>query len=308
MKARSLPVPIPLLLAVGIAAISFSAIFIRLSDAPVSVMGMYRLVLTNVLLLPFMLGSGPAVKRATARDWLLTGLSGLFLGAHYLLWMGSLRLTSVASSTVILALQPIFVLVGAYWLFRERTTGKAIAGMSVAIAGSLLIGWGDIRVAGDALTGDLLSLAGTFAIAIHMLIGQLVLRRMPAILYSFSTFASAALVFVVYNGAMGFSFGGYEGRDWLIFALLAFVPTVFGQMLFNWLLRYVSATNVSMSVLGEPVGAALLALWLLDERITGLQMAAGAVILLGVWYFLKHNKTTVNAKLEQPDAPRGQSA
>lgn len=307
MKARSLPVPIPLLLAVGIAAISFSGIFVRLSDAPVSVMAMYRLLLTNIILLPFMLKFRPAIRRASFRDWTLTGLSGICLGVHYLLWMNSLRLTSVASSTVILSLQPIIVLIGAFWLFKERTTGKAIAGMSVAIGGTLLIGWGDLQVAGDALTGDLLSLAGTFAIALHMLFGQLVLRRMPAMLYSFTAFASAALVIAVYNVAFGFSFGGYSGQNWLIFALLAFVPTVFGQLLFNWLLRYVSATNVSMSVLGEPAGASLLAFWLLGERITGMQMAAGAIILLGVWYFLKDNKTTEAAAKPQQAAIAGSS-
>lgn len=93
----------------------------------------------------------------------------------------------------------------------------------------------------------------------------------------------------------GYSFSAYPPKEWGLFLLLAVVPTLFGHYLFNWLLKYMSATSVSMSVLGEPVGATLLAFLLLGEPVTWLQATAGSLLIFGVWLFL-----TVNEKAKNP--------
>ncbi|MNC22533.1 4-amino-4-deoxy-L-arabinose-phosphoundecaprenol flippase subunit ArnE [compost metagenome] len=278
------------LLVTGIIAISFSSIFIRWSHAPSSVMAMYRLFITALLMAPFVWRSKPDLKALRRADWGLMAVSGLFLALHFLFWMESLAFTSVASSTIILALEPILILAGAYWLFKERTTRKAVLGLAVAILGAALIGWGDIGISGKALTGDLLSLAGTAAVALHLLAGQRLASRVPSLFYSFFIFCVSGTAFLVYNLARGIALGGYPAREWGIFLLLAIVPTVFGHVLFNWLLQYVNAVTVSMSVLGEPVGATILAYLLLNEKLTLIQAAAGLVIIWGVWYFMRHNK------------------
>ncbi|MCU6339917.1 DMT family transporter, partial [Enterobacter quasiroggenkampii] len=90
----------------------------------------------------------------------------------------------------------------------------------------------------------------------------------------------------VYNLSAGYSFIGYEAREWLLFALMAVIPTVLGHMLFNWLLKYTSATSISMSVLGEPVGATVLAWLLLGESLTTTQFIACVLLIAGVWIFL----------------------
>jgi drug/metabolite transporter (DMT)-like permease len=295
------------LLITGIAAISFSSIFIRWSQAPASILAMYRLLLTGLLMLPFVVRSRPVLKLIPLRDWGQMAASGLFLALHFLFWMESLRYTSVASSTILLALEPIFVLAGAYWVFRERTTGRAIAGMSTAILGAALIGWGDIGVSARALQGDLLSFLGTAAVAVHMLIGQGLAKRIPSLLYSLTVFTTAAAAFLLYNLATGTAVNGYSQREWGIFLLLAIVPTVFGHVLFNWLLQYVNAATVSMSVLGEPVGATLLAYLLLGERLNPMQGAAGVVIIWGVWYFLRHNRVWYEEREAAPLPEAGQA-
>lgn len=278
------------LLVAGIAAISFSSIFIRWSHAPSSVMAMNRLFITAVLMLPFVIRSKPDLRALRPGDWGLMAVSGLFLALHFLFWMESLAYTSVASSTIILALEPIFILAGAFWLFKERTTRKAILGLAVAILGAALIGWGDIGVSGKALTGDLLSLAGTAAVAAHLLVGQRMASRVPSLFYSAFVFTVSGIAFLGYNLIRGIALVSYPPREWGIFLLLAIVPTVFGHVLFNWLLQYVNAVTVSMSVLGEPVGATILAFALLGEKLTLPQLAAGLVIIWGVWYFLRHNR------------------
>jgi drug/metabolite transporter (DMT)-like permease len=300
LKNDTLKIPVFIPLMIGIIAISFSSIFVKWSDAPVSVQGMYRLLFTLVLMLPFVWKHAKALKKINRREWLLLLLSGTLLALHFLFWMGSLKLTTVASSTILLSLQPVFVMAGAYLAFREKTSKPAFIGMIVAIAGAIMIGWGDIGVSLQHIQGDILSILGTIVVAVHMLIGQKLIKTIPAAIYSFSVFFTAVIVFAVYNITLHVPMTGYSDRDWGIFLLLAVVPTVFGHVLFNWLLKYVTAATISMAILGEPVGATLLAYLLLNESLSISQWAGGAIVLFGLYYFLKNTRKLKNDK---PPAP-----
>lgn len=153
-----------------------------------------------------------------------------------------------------------------------------------------MIGWGDFALSQQALYGDLLSFLGTIAVVIHLLLGQDLRRRVTSFVYNFAVFLVAGLCLALYNWGAGHSFTDYPVREWVIFLLMAVVPTVLGHMLFNWLLRYVNATSISMSILGEPVGASLLAWIMLGEVMTTLQIAACVLLLTGVGLFLKHER------------------
>ncbi|UKS29070.1 DMT family transporter [Paenibacillus sp. HWE-109] len=283
-------VPIPVFLLIGIVAISFSAIFVRWSEAPAAIIAMYRLLMTNVLMLPFLWNYRVEIAKVRWRDWLKTAISGIALGLHFLFWMDSLRFTTVASSTAILTLEPIFVLFGAFLLYGQRTSRHALIAMCVAIAGAVCIGWGDFQFSGIALKGDMLSLLGTLAVALHMLLGKSIREHMSAFVYSFFVFLFAGLVLAVTNVYSGVSFTDYVPKEWGIFLLLAIVPTVFGHYVFNWLLKYMKASSVSMTVLGEPLGASILAYFILGETITTVQLLAGCVLLVGVGMFLRSNE------------------
>ncbi|WP_410771470.1 DMT family transporter [Fontibacillus sp. BL9] len=283
---------------IGIIAISFSSIFIRWSTAEVSVVGMYRLYLTNLLMLPMVWKYRKEMFSLTSKQWKGLLLAGAMLGLHFLFWMASLRLTTVASSTVILTLEPILVMLGSFFLFGAKVNRAMLAGMALALIGSVAIGSGDFKLSGTALQGDLLSLLGTVAVAAHMLVGKKLLSNMSAFVYNFWVFFTAATLLAGYNAARGFEFTGYAPREWGIYLLLAIVPTLFGHYLFNWLMKFISASAVSMAVLGEPVFASLLAWMLLKESLTWLQMIAGVVILCGVWIFIRYGKETPAAEPE----------
>ncbi|AIQ52982.1 DMT family transporter [Paenibacillus sp. FSL R7-0331] len=286
MNFKKPPVPVPLLMLIGIVAISFSAIFIKWSSAPASIQGMYRLLFTSLLMLPFVRPYSGAAFALKKKDWLLLGFSGFMLALHFLLWMGSLKFTSVASSTMIMALEPVFIMIGSYMLYKERSTKSAILGLGIAIFGTVFIGWGDIGLSADNIKGDLLSVGGTIAVSVHMMVGHRLVSRMPSYLYSLIVFISASVVFAVYNLVAGIPFFDYPPKEWGIFVLLAIVPTVFGHILFNWLLQYVSATTVSMNILGEPVGASILAFLLLGEKLNGLQWTGGLLVMSGLAVYL----------------------
>ncbi|WP_161627200.1 DMT family transporter [Fictibacillus gelatini] len=172
--------------------------------------------------------------------------------------------------------------------------------------GSILVGWGDIGLSDRHMIGDILLILGTIAISIHMLMSQRLLLQLPSYLYSLLVFLAAAIVFAIYNLAMGITMVNYPLREWGIFALLTVVPTVFGHLLFNWLLQYTGATTISMSILGEPIGASLLAFLLLNERMTVFQIIGGLIVIFGLYLFLRKNKEkTIIEEIEKGSTRTG---
>nr|WP_183602483.1 DMT family transporter [Paenibacillus phyllosphaerae] len=278
-------------------AISFAPILVRYSDAPVSVQGMYRMLLTFLLMLPFGSKHFPAIRRISGKDWMLLFFAGFFLALHFLLWMASLTYTSIASSTILLSLEPVLVMIGTFFLFKDRASRLAIFGMIIALAGAICVGSGDMSVSREAVFGDLLSFLGTVAVAINMLIAKQIMTRVPSYLYSLIVFFVTFVCFAGYNIAMGIEMFDYPSREWIVFLLLAIIPTVFGHLIFNWLMPYVKATTISMSVLAEPVGASILGMMLFKEMVTHTQLIGGAFIIAGLYIYLKGEQQPKNEKI-----------
>lgn len=278
---KSIAIP----LAISIIAISFSAIFVKWSDAPATILSMYRMWLAGILMLPMVYINRREFKKLSKKDWWFLLFSGAFLALHFALWFGSLKLTTVASSTIILALQPLVSLAGGFLLYRERTTSSAIMTMGIAIIGAMMIGWGDIGLSKASLLGDLLSFLSVIAVVGYLLIGQSIVKKVSHWVYTSTVFLFAAMLLTIFNLSSGEAFTGYPPKEWGIFLLLAIVPSL-SHVINNWLLNYVNATTISMSILGEPVGATILAVILLNERLSGSQIAGGLLVLAGVFYFL----------------------
>lgn len=248
------------------------------------------MLFTVLLMLPFgakQLGSIGAIKK---KDWFLLIAAGIFLAIHFLLWMASLNYTSIASSTIILSLEPVFVMIGAYFVFRDKPNKMMMTGMVVALIGAFCVGSGDIGITRTAFNGDVLSFLGALAVAVNMLIAKRILTRVPSYLYSLIVFAVTFLCFLLYNIAMGIQMTNYPLIEWFVFLLLAIVPTVFGHMIFNWLLQYVRATTISMSVLAEPIGSSILGMILFHEMVTGFQLLGGAFVIVGLLLYLRSEK------------------
>lgn len=296
MKQREGSVSIGLPLTISIIAISFSAIFIKWSDAPASILSMYRMWFASILMLPIVWKNRDEFKKIVTKDWYYLFFSGFFLALHFVLWFQSLKLTTVASSTIILALQPIVSLLGGFLLFKERTTLSALMTMGIAIIGAMMIGWGDFGLSKDAIMGDLFSFFSVISVVGYLLIGQSIVKKVSHWLYSFCVFFFASIILTIYNVSAGVSLSGYPAKEWGIFLLLATVPTV-SHVINNWLLNYVNATTISMSILGEPVGATILAVILLNEHLVTWQIAGGLLVLLGVFFFLSQKQKPITEEV-----------
>ncbi|SDN47384.1 Permease of the drug/metabolite transporter (DMT) superfamily [Psychrobacillus sp. OK028] len=272
-------------LIISIIAISFAAIFVKWSHAPATILSMYRMILATLLLLPVVWLKRAEFKKLANKEWILLFVAGMFLALHFALWFGSLKLTTVASSTIILALQPIIALIGGALLFKEKTTKAALMTMGIAVIGAVMIGWGDFGLSRNAIIGDILSFLSVIAVVGYLLIGQKAVKKVSHWIYSFTVFGFAAIALIVYNLLAGVVMVGYDLKEWGIFLLLAIVPTI-SHLINNWLMNYVTATTISMSILGEPVGATILAAIFLGERLVGWQIVGGILVLVGVFLFI----------------------
>jgi drug/metabolite transporter (DMT)-like permease len=284
-----------ILLFIAILAVSISSIMIKSSDTPTSVAGMYRLYISVIIMLPFVPWKMLKSLKMNKKDWSIVFLAGLFLGLYFLFWMESLVYTSVASSMVILSLQPLFVMMGSYFMFRERANILTILCLIAALFGSIIIAWGDIGVSKEALIGDGLSLLGTILVSAYMLAGQKVSHKIDANLYSVIVFFLGGSVMLVYNMLNSYSLIEYDSSDWMYFFLLALIPTIFGQYIFNLLLKSMGATTVSVGIIGEPVLAIILAYFFLGEIISVSQFIGGMMTLfgMGMYFWAKSLKYSV---------------
>lgn len=280
----SRPASFPLIVSAGILSISTAAIFIKLcDDAPPAVIAAARLAVASMVLVPggWIVRRGrPFTIRPGQGRYLF--LSGVFLAAHFYAWVSSLKHTSVLSSVVLVTVNPLFVGVASYFLFKERLHRNLIAGLALAAIGVGLISWSDSGSDSGSLTGDALALAGALMASCYMLVGRKLRREMDVLSYTIPVYGVAAILLIALAAASGHAFTGYTPRTYLCFLLLGLVPQLLGHSVLNWALRYVSATTVAVFILGEPIGASLFAYFALDESITGMQAAGGGLILAGL--------------------------
>lgn len=283
----------------AVVAISFSAIFTKMSSAPPLVIAFYRLAFTVLLLTPLALSRAgrDEIKGMSIRDLVLAILAGLFLSLHFSVWIASLSYTSVASSTVLVTMQPLFVVAGGYLFLKERIGQRALAGAALSLAGSAMIGLNDSQLGGGALWGDLLAFSGAFFVAVYVLIGRILRSGLSLFPYVFIVYGSSALFLLLFNIISGTCLYPYPGSDWTVFLALALIPTILGHTVFNWALRYVKAAVVSVSILGEPVGATALAYFVFHEVPGPLQLLGMSVIIGGLYIFISYS----SAKADKPE-------
>ena len=282
------------MIVIGIIGISLSSIFVKYAGAPSAVTAAFRLLWTVAFLTPVALGK-PEVRRELLglprKLALLSCLSGLFLAVHFVLWFESLNHTTVASSTTIVCTEVIWVSLGFCLFLKGKLSRRAVAAIAVTLAGSVLIAYADSG-SGAGLYGDILALLAAVAVAVYTLIGGVVRSRVSTTVYTYMVYTACAVVLAAACLVQGYGLFDYGFRAVVVGLLLAVFSTILGHSIFSWCLKYFSPSFVSASKLCEPVVAAALAAVLFAEVPTPLQLAGGALILGGVFYY---------SRLERPD-------
>ncbi len=288
-------------LSVAVLAASTSSIFIRFAQTEASSLAIaaWRLVLASMVLVPIAIARNrDEISHLRRSSLALLVLSGIFLCFHFASWITSLEYTSVPSSVVLVSTSPLWVAVLSPLVLRERLPGIVWIGLTVALVGGTIVGGGQacqigpdgidcsgfqFYLHGRALFGNFLALVGAWCAAGYLLVGRWVRPSLSLLSYTAIVYGIAAVGLVILVMVSHTQVIGYQPVIYVWFILLALIPQLIGHSTYNWALRYLPAAYVSIALLGEPIGTSILALFLLKEAPTLLEIVGGILTLIGIY-------------------------
>lgn len=294
------PIILPFAIIIALLAVSTASIFIRFAqqDTPSLVIAALRLTFASLLLAPIaFIRYRAEIRILSRRDRVMGIFSGIFLAVHFATWISSLEYTTVASSVVLVSTGPLWVALLSPFFLKEPLTKSILVGMPLALIGGTVIGLSNSCqvdqglscpplvefIQGKAFLGNFLALVGAWAVAGYLIIGRRLRAKMSLIPYIFIVYGIAAAVLLIIMFAAGYTLFNWAPISYLWIFLLALVPQLIGHSTYNWALAYMPAVLVSIVTLGEPIGSAVLAYFILDETPTLLTIFGGLLILTGIF-------------------------
>ncbi len=267
---------------------SLSSIIIRFSEAPALVISAYRMLFTSLMLLiPVMMNSREEFKKISVKEYGLCTASGIFLALHFASWISSIKMTTVANSTILVSCSPIFVALANYFVTKEKLNRKMTAGILMSLAGTIIIAmgsWGE--TASNAMLGNTLAFLGAVFVAGYLVIGGVARKNISAGIYVFIVYSVSALVLFVMCFASKTPIYPYSPKEFMLFAALAFFCSIFGHTVYNYMVKYVSSTLISVSTLCEPIFASIMAMLIFREIPSIYTLVGGIIIIAGIFYYL----------------------
>ena len=246
-------------LAIAIVAVSSSGPMIAACAAPALAIAFWRCFIGATVTAPLAwLKNQEIWRNLTKRDLVGAALAGFFLGLHFAAWIPSLRYTSIAAATAIVATQVVCAALIAHGLC-VKAPGKEWFGIAISLIGVIMLTGIDVSLNPTALIGDLLALLGAMFAAAYMTVGQRVRKNIPTSVYTTLVYAAAAAVLLVFVLVSDSPLTGYAARDWILILGLTAIAQLLGHTLMNMALRSLSATTISLAILLEMPGAVLIA-------------------------------------------------
>lgn len=291
---------LPIAIVIAIVAVSTASIFVRFAqvEAPSLVIAALRLVFAVVIIAPLaIVRYHGELRMLTRHELILAVLSGGFLAVHFAAWITSLEYTSIVSSVVLVSTGPLWVALFSPLFLKEQISRPIMMGLALALLGGTIVALGDScqisgglacpsvsgLLHGEALLGNFLALVGAWAVAGYLMIGRRLRKGVSLIPYIFLVYGVAAALLSAAMLASGQSPMGFSGMTYIWILLLALVPQLIGHSTFNWILRYMPTSLVAVTTLGEPVGSAVLAYFILKEIPASLTIFGGFLILAGIY-------------------------
>ena len=281
-----------LALASGILALSFSAMFVRWADAPGPITGFYRVFLSSLLLTPFFVRDCRVKCNINRQNILFPVLAGLFTSGDLALWNTSVHYTTAANATLLGNTAPLWVALGAWLLFGERLNRRFWLGLLLALAGATLILGTDFLLHPRLGIGDLMAIGTGMFYGGYFLATQRSRRHFNPLTHLWLMGVSASFGLLAINLALGNPVTGYSSQSWLVFFLTAIVSQIIGYFSLAYALGHLPAAVVSPTMIGQPIMTAILAIPLLGEIPTLLQITGGVIALAGIYIVNQaHNKS-----------------
>ncbi len=300
---------IPLLI-LSVSMVSSASIFIRLSLSHPFVIVFWRTLYGAILMasIGIVRGDFKILKQVVTREnwhWLVA--IGITLSLHFCTWFQSLFMTTIAASVVLVDSSPIFTAILSTLFLGEALRRRSWVGIFVALLGAIILAWGDFGGGGIvALGGDLLALTGAVFLALYFIGGRRIAKEMPITIYTTIIYLIAAITTLSICIPINLNVIVFEPTEVAIFLALAIFPTVLGHSVNNYLLTKVPAYVVSSAVLGEPIGAAILAALIFSEVLELTAIVGFVLILFGIALVLADIATRERDRgstLDNPDRP-----
>ena len=281
-----------LIIVLGVLGSSFSAIFVRYANAPAIVMAFFRMGIAAVIMLPIVLiKNRQELFSLSKKELLLSMLSGVFLGLHFIAYFLSLDYTSIASSTTLACTEVFFVAFALVFYFKETVSKQAWLGIIVAFSGSVIIALSDLGSGKDMFRGDLIALFAALLMAVYTVIGKVVRKNVTTNTYTFIVYGMAAVTVACAALVTKTELFAVNGRILLCAAGTAIVCTLLGHSIFSWGLKYVQASYVSNAKMLSPVYATVFGIILFGE-IPGILGVLGCLtVIAGVVIYSNNLKT-----------------
>ncbi len=289
-----------LILTVGVLSISFSAIFIRFCpDVPAISIAAWRMGIASGILVTIAMLRKVHLTGIRRKEWLIACIGAIFLTLHFASWITSLKLTSVASSVALVTTNPIFVGIFSWLILKEEQPKELIIGIFLSVAGSLILAMGDGGLSGlvitdkNALLGDILALIGAIMGSGYLLAGSIIREKVDTFRYILMVYPITAILLLLITAFGGFPLTGFSRISYLNLILLAVVSQLLGHTAFNWALKHLKASMVAVTILGEPIGAALLAWLFFRETVSPSQIAGMALIFTAILLSARKGRKTI---------------
>lgn len=286
-------------LAIGITALSLSAMFVRWSDAPGPMTGFYRVLISTFFLTPFFLRQQKTLEPIDKKYLAIPLIAGIFTAFDFAFWNSSLKYTTAANATLLGNTSPLWVALFALFFFREKLRGIFWMGLALALAGAALVMGSDFLTHPTLGIGDLMASIAAIFYASYQLTTQRGRRHIDPFRYMWLVGVSATLGMFIINIVLGYSFTGYSTQTWIIFFVTAIISQMIGYLAITYALGHLPASIVSPTLIGQPILTTILAIPLLGEIPNAIQWIGGAIALAGIYIV---NQSHLQTSEETPNA------
>jgi drug/metabolite transporter (DMT)-like permease len=267
-------------LLVAVFAVSLSGPLIAFAAAPALAIAFWRNAMAVGVITPVALvrRRGELRELVTSRYGVVCALAGCALAGHFATWVPSIKLTTIATATALVATQPVWQALLAVGTGR-RLAPLAWAGIGIAVAGAALTTGIDASVRASALMGDVLAVLGAMCAAVYTALGESARQRTSTTSYTAICYGVCAALLLIACLSAGLPLGGYAATTWLALLALTAGPQLLGHSLFNFAVRRVPATTVAVLMLLEVPGAAAIG-WAWLGQVPPVGVVPGLLLLL----------------------------
>lgn len=288
-------------LTISIMSVSLAAILIRScsEETPAITIAFYRMLFTTLIIF-FLVALNKDYQKEiislTKKQLAIMSIIGLILAIHFILWITSLDLTSVASSVLLVTAHPILVGPISHFFLKEKLSYINIFGILISFSGVIVLVYGNSEVFSatiDTLEGNIFAFLGGIAAGLYILGGRHLRHQISVIPYVFIVYSISTIVLFIFSLILQTSVSIIATRDLGIILIMAIISGILGHTLYNWSLEHVKASLASVALLGEPIGSAFFAAVLpwIHEIPSSFTLLGGSIILIGIYLTARNNKT-----------------